>query len=166
MKYHFLLLLFLIFISISCRNELVFEPQIDFGDPFQIVSLTEIENNKLIDRTSEILDCRRDDLFLFHGPTQDVRIQNGETTCDGEEDLTIGGTWIRSEIENLDGMLLTFEFSHLYVLHDSLLLGQSELRFIQAYELVNIQENELIFQNHNDFSTPKTQNVWQLKLAR
>jgi len=63
-------------------------------------------------------------------------------------------------------MLLTFDLSHLYVLHDSLLFGQSELRFMQAYEIVKIEETELTFQNHNNFSTPKTQNVWQLKLVR
>lgn len=167
MKASFPILLFISLIFLSCnRDGVVREPITDFGDPFQIVSLIEIVNDESIDRTNMIPDCRKDDLFLFHGPTQDVRIQAGASQCEETEEEFNGGTWTRTEVDNLEGTLMTIQLHTLYVLHDSLLFGQSELRFMQAYEIVKIEENELIIQSHPNFSTPKTQNTWQLKLSR
>ena len=167
MKYTFSILFLLLLVSLSCRKDRVIrEPETPYGDPFQIVSLTEIVNNNSMDRTNEISACRLDDLFYIYGPTEVINLQTGERICEGDEIGSIGGNFRRTETENLDGTLMTIQLSHIYAIHDSLLFGQSELRFTQGYKLIKFTETELTFQNHPNFSTPKTQNIWQLKLVR
>ena len=156
----------LLILLIGCKNDLITEPPIEFGIPFTIQSLIEITPTGEVDRTNDLPACRLDDLYFFNGALSAIKINGSERQCEGDSVTTIDGNWDRRDTQNLTGQLVVFSLSDNYILHDSLPIGSTVSGFNQGYEIIQLTEQTFVLQSHPNFSTPITENRWQLTWSR
>jgi len=164
---YFIILLSIAFCNIGCDKENGIET---ITSPYKIASLEEIENGVSKEKTLEIPNCRFDDEFYFETAENDLNL-----LVEMKDDICLhdpgayAGKWKVVSIDSLEGEFLEVMLPD-FKIHDSLRLAPTLSQVLenknQFYKLIEFSEKTIIIQNFQDFSAPKTKNIWQLKLEK